>query len=84
MSGPRLAALMANSFSIAITALIAVIAGALMAYAGRLTRSPIVQFGNRVAGLGYAIPGAVIAVGVLVPSAGSTTCSRVGSRPRSA
>ena len=67
-AGPRLAALMANSFSIAaLTALIAVIAGALMAYAGRLTRSPIVQFGNRVAGLGYAIPGAVIAVGVLVP-----------------
>ena len=68
VSGPRLAALMANSFSIAaITALIAVIAGVLMAYAGRLTRSPIVQFGNRIAGLGYAIPGAVIAVGVLVP-----------------
>ena len=68
ISAGRLTALMANSFTIAaLTALIAVAAALVMAYAGRLTRSPFVQFGNRVAGLGYAIPGAVIAVGVLVP-----------------
>ena len=68
ISAARLAALMANSFSIAaITALIAVFAALVMAYAGRFRASPLVQFGNRVAGLGYAIPGAVIAVGVLVP-----------------
>ena len=64
----RLAALVANSFTIAaLTALVAVVAGLLLAYAARLTRSPLVGAANRVAGLGYAVPGAVIAVGVLVP-----------------
>jgi len=64
----RLAALIANSFSIAaLTALIAVAIALVMAYAARLTRSPLVSGANRVAGLGYAVPGAVIAVGVLVP-----------------
>ena len=64
----RLGALVANSFSIAaLTAFIAVAAALVMAYAARLTRSPLVRMANRVAGLGYAVPGAVIAVGVLVP-----------------
>jgi iron(III) transport system permease protein len=44
-----------------------VVAGLLLAYAARLTRSPLVGAAKRVAGLGYAVPGAVIAVGVLVP-----------------
>jgi iron(III) transport system permease protein len=38
-----------------------------MAYAARLSRAPLVAAANRAAALGYAIPGAVIAVGVLVP-----------------
>lgn len=64
----RLGALAANSFTIAaLTAFIAVAAALVMAYAARLTRSPLVTMANRVAGLGYAVPGAVIAVGVLVP-----------------
>jgi iron(III) transport system permease protein len=68
ISAARLAALAANSFSIAaLTALIAVAAALVLAYAARLTRSPLVAAANRVAGLGYAVPGAVIAVGVLVP-----------------
>jgi iron(III) transport system permease protein len=68
ISAARLATLVANSFSIAaLTALIAVVAALVMAYAARLTRSPLVAAANRVAGLGYAVPGAVIAVGVLVP-----------------
>jgi iron(III) transport system permease protein len=66
--GARLAVLAGNSFSIAaLTAFIAVAAALVMTYAARLTRSPLVAFANRVAGLGYAVPGAVIAVGVLVP-----------------
>jgi iron(III) transport system permease protein len=66
--GHRVAALIANSFTIAaLTALIAVVAALVMAYAARLTRSPLVTAANRIAGLGYAVPGAVIAVGVLVP-----------------
>ena len=64
----RLAALVANSFSIAgLTALLAIVLAAVVAYAVRLTRNPLVQGVSRAAGLGYAIPGAVIAVGVLVP-----------------
>ena len=64
----RLIALMANSFSIAaLTAFIAVGIALVMAYAARLTRSPLVSGANRLASLGYAVPGAVIAVGVLVP-----------------
>jgi iron(III) transport system permease protein len=59
---------MANSFGIAaLTATIAVATALLMAYAERLTRNPLVKAGNRLAGLGYAVPGAVIAVGVLIP-----------------
>jgi iron(III) transport system permease protein len=68
LSAARLAALIANSFSIAaLTAFIAVAIALVMAYAARLTRSRTVAGANRLAGLGYAIPGAVIAVGVLVP-----------------
>jgi len=64
----RLGSLVANSFGIAaLTALIAVGIALVMVYAARLTRSPLVAGANRVAGLGYAVPGAVIAVGVLVP-----------------
>ena len=64
----RFAALVGNSFALAgLTAVVAVGLATLMAYAARLTRSPIVSAANRMASLGYAIPGAVIAVGVLVP-----------------
>jgi iron(III) transport system permease protein len=66
--GSRLFTLIGNSTSIAaITACAAVLLAAIMAYAGRLARGPLVAFANRVASLGYAIPGAVIAIGVLVP-----------------
>src|SRR5690606_20162339 len=64
----RLFTLMGNTFTLAgITAVLAVGAATLMAYAGRIARSPLVAAANRVASLGYAIPGAVIAVGILVP-----------------
>jgi iron(III) transport system permease protein len=66
--GTRFVALVGNSFSLAgVTALIAVVLAALMAYAARLTRSRWVDAANRIAALGYAVPGAVVAVGVLVP-----------------
>jgi len=64
----RLPGLIVNSFGIAgLTALAAVVLATVMAYASRLTRSRLVAAANRVAMLGYAIPGAVIAIGVLVP-----------------
>ena len=66
--GARLPALVGNSFGIAgLTACVAVILATVMAYAARLSASPLVAATNRLASLGYAIPGAVIAVGVLVP-----------------
>ena len=68
--GTRLVALVGNSFSIAgATAFVGVLLALVMAYAARVTKSPLVLAVNRVAGLGYALPGAVIAVGVLVPLA---------------
>jgi iron(III) transport system permease protein len=66
--GSRVFGLIGNSTSIAaVTACVTVLLAVAMAYAGRLARSPFVTLANRVASLGYAIPGAVIAVGVLVP-----------------
>lgn len=68
--GTRLLALVANSFSIAgVTALLGVGLALVMAYAARTTASPAVLLVNRAASLGYAVPGAVIAIGVLVPLA---------------
>lgn len=66
--GPRFIALARNSFLLAaVTALLAVGIAILLAYAARLARSPIPVAANRIVGLGYAVPGSVIAVGVLIP-----------------
>lgn len=66
--GGRLVALVGNSFTLAgVTAAAGVLIATAMAYAARLTKSGAVAAANRVVTLGYAIPGAVIAVGVLVP-----------------
>jgi len=57
-----------NSFSLAtLTAAIAVAVGLMLAYANRRAPSLAMRFANRAVGLGYAIPGTVIAVGVLLP-----------------
>jgi iron(III) transport system permease protein len=59
-----------NSFTLA--AIAAVLTAALaivVAYALRLRPTPLMAAAARVAGLGYAIPGAVIAIGVLIPFA---------------
>ena len=61
---------LANTLMLAaVTAFIAVIAAVVLAYGLRLSRSPIVACCARFAGMGYALPGAVIAVGVLLPLA---------------
>ena len=66
----RFFSLAGNSFTLAgITSVAAVALALLMAYAGRLAPSAMVRNANRIAGLGYAVPGAVIAVGILVPVA---------------
>jgi iron(III) transport system permease protein len=66
--GARFPALARNSFVLAaLTALLAVAAALLLAYAARLRGSVLPRFANRIVGLGYAVPGSVIAVGVLIP-----------------
>ncbi len=68
--GARYFDLVRNSFTLAATtALAAVLLSTLMAYGARLQPNPAVRLANRFAALGYAIPGTVIAVGVLIPFA---------------
>ncbi|WP_153146162.1 iron ABC transporter permease [Dechloromonas sp. H13] len=66
--GARFLTLSRNSFLLAgITAGIGVLLALLMAYGARLSKSTLASGLNRLVGLGYAVPGAVIAVGVLIP-----------------
>jgi len=66
--GSRFCGLMANSFTLAALAgLLAVAVAVLLAYAARLSRHPLVMGANRIVALGYALPGVVIAVGILIP-----------------
>jgi len=68
--GPRYATLVWNSVSLAgIAAALAVAVAALLAYAERMHGGPLLRVTLRVAGIGYAIPGSVIAVGILIPLA---------------
>jgi len=68
--GARFVTLTLNSFTLAgVTAIAAVVFALIMAYAMRLRPGPVVQAANRIAGLGYAVPGAVLAIGILVPLA---------------
>jgi len=60
--------LTANSLGLAVTtALVGVLLALVMAYGLRLRPHGLVKIGVRVAALGYAIPGVVIAVGLLIP-----------------
>ena len=66
--GERFLILSRNSFLLAgITAAIAVLLALLLGYGARLSKGPLARGLNRLVGLGYAVPGAVIAVGVLIP-----------------
>lgn len=59
-----------NSFSLAaIAALLSVILALIFAYARRLKQDPVVQLPVQLAALGYAVPGTVIAIGVMLPLA---------------
>ena len=66
--GARFIGLAGNSLLLSgLTALLAVALALLVAYAARVQRGPALRWAHRVAGLGYALPGSVIAVGVLIP-----------------
>jgi len=59
----------ANSLTLsASAALLAVIIGLFLAYAVRLSHGPWVMIAARTASIGYAVPGAILAVGVLWPT----------------
>ncbi|TMW75051.1 iron ABC transporter permease [Thauera sp. UPWRP] len=66
--GARFIQLARNSFVLAATtAVLAVLLAVILAYAARLARSRLPHALNRLVALGYAVPGSVIAVGVLIP-----------------
>jgi iron(III) transport system permease protein len=66
--GARFIVLARNSFVLAgLAAGLGVVLALLLAYAARQARGQLAQAPNRLVGLGYAVPGAVIAVGVLIP-----------------
>jgi iron(III) transport system permease protein len=66
--GERFLTLSRNSFVLAgATAAIGVLLALLLAYGARLAKNSLASGLNRLVGLGYAVPGAVIAVGVLIP-----------------
>lgn len=57
-----------NSFILAlISAIVAIIVGLIMAYGQRIIPNIIVNSCVKIAAMGYAIPGSVIAVGILIP-----------------
>ncbi len=66
--GMRYGVLAGNSLLVAgIAAVLAVALAVLLAYAQRLSGARAVRAVNRLVALGYAVPGSVIAVGVLIP-----------------
>jgi iron(III) transport system permease protein len=68
--GQRFVALAVNSFSLAgITAVLAAVLACLLAYGARVRPGRLTGLANRTVALGYAVPGAVVAVGTLLPLA---------------
>ncbi|MFX4224009.1 MAG: ABC transporter permease [Thalassobaculum sp.] len=68
MFGARYLTLTMNSVTLAgITALLAVIVSLMLAYANRLSKNRGTHLLTRLAALGYAVPGSVIAIGILIP-----------------
>ncbi|WP_166839169.1 ABC transporter permease [Rheinheimera pleomorphica] len=66
----QFASLVWNSFTLAaMAAVLAVLLALLFAYGKRLRRDALVQAPVRLAALGYAVPGTVIAIGVMLPLA---------------
>jgi iron(III) transport system permease protein len=66
--GPAFLRLAANTVTVtALAGVLAVVAAGVIAYGMRLAPTPLMRLASRAATLGYAVPGAVIAVGVLIP-----------------
>ena len=68
--GSSFMALIWNSFYLAaLAALIAVVCALVLGYARRNRNTRVVRASVGISGLGYAIPGAIVAIGVIVPLA---------------
>jgi iron(III) transport system permease protein len=66
--GARIYALVTNTFTLAgVGAVAAVLVALLLAYAARTVKNPVVHGANCLAVFGYALPGPVLAVGILLP-----------------
>ena len=66
----RFWSLITNTVTLAaLTALLAVALALLISYSHRISQSRVSRVAKKVAGLGYAVPGLVIAVGTLIPLA---------------
>ncbi len=68
-SEPVLLAAFHSTIIAGLTAIVAVALGLLLVYGLRLTGNPIIAGLGRLASSGYAVPGTVLAVGVLIPFA---------------
>jgi len=67
---PGLAGLVFNSLSVsALAAAVAVTVGLFLAYGLRVAGRPVERLASRVASVGYAVPGTILAIGVIVPAA---------------
>jgi iron(III) transport system permease protein len=67
VSGTSYAALVANTLALSFAAaVITLVAAVVLAYGKRLARSRALAWAAGIAGLGYALPGSVVAVGVLL------------------
>ncbi|WP_163558402.1 iron ABC transporter permease [Halomonas sp. NO4] len=68
--GSRFLDFAGNSLVLAtVAALIAVALAVVLSYGVRLNDSPLTRTATRIAAMGYAIPGSVVAVGILIPFA---------------
>ncbi len=68
--GRAFAAALVNTLTFAaVAAVVAAGLAAVLVYAARLHPTPAVRVSTRLAAMGYALPGAVIAVGILLPMA---------------
>ncbi len=69
LEGRIYAALLDSLLVSSATAVLTVLLAFVLAYAARVSRKPVVSLTGKIASFGYAIPGTVLALGVLIPLA---------------
>lgn len=61
---------MINSLTLSVSAsCLALVVGLALAYGNRQTRTPLISLCTRIASIGYAVPGAILGIGILIPLA---------------